>query len=334
MPTRRKGIGTRESALDGWANGYDTCPWAVEVHSYPLSVKIKRSPRLLTLSWRNIVNKKPGLRISTITGASVVALSMLAFSAQANLVTNGSFETTIGRLGNTTAVFPNPPNSGMLSTSANITGPTTTLLTLTGWSTFRDGIACVVLPPDTTLTQVCGPNNRFSGNKFWLSPGLSLDGGNYVFVDGDSTVTTALYQTVHGLTIGQSYHVSFWQAATQFTDQFGDTTEQWDVSLGGTIVDNTLNSAKIVGAEHHLSTKMFNASKSFVGWNHETLTFKATAASELLAFLALGTPDGLPPVVLLDGVSMTAVPEPGTLALVGVSLLGLLLARRQQKRCG
>ena len=79
---------------------------------------------------------------------------------------------------------------------------------------------------------------------------------------------------------------------------------------------------------------MKNLSKDIVPWESQTLIFKATGVTETLRFLAKGSPDGLPPFVLLDGVSIQAVPEPGTLALVGVSLLGLLLARRQQKRRG
>jgi len=50
--------------------------------------------------------------------------------------------------------------------------------------------------------------------------------------DRDIPVSTTLYQTVSGLVVGQSYAVSFYQAAAQFTDRTGKTTEQWDVSLG------------------------------------------------------------------------------------------------------
>jgi hypothetical protein len=40
---------------------------------------------------------------------------------------------------------------------------------------------------------------------------------------------------------------------------------------------------------------MTNVSKGFSGWEFESLKFTATDADELLGFLALGTPLGLPP---------------------------------------
>ena len=48
-----------------------------------------------------------------------------------------------------------------------------------------------------------------------------------------------------------------------------------------------------------------------------------------LMFAATGYSNSLGGFV--DNVSLTAVPEPGTLALFGLGLMGLVLARRQQK---
>jgi hypothetical protein len=63
------------------------------------------------------------------------------------------------------------------------------------------------------------------------------------------------------------------------------------------------------------------------------LTFTATAASEALTFIAVGTPSGEPPFVLLDGVGFTAVPEPATFALLGIGLVGIgAVGRRLKKR--
>lgn len=47
-----------------------------------------------------------------------------------------------------------------------------------------------------------------------------------------------------------------------------------------------------------------NASEGFTGWDYETLTFTPTSTSELLSFLAIGTPTGEPPTVLLSDVGM------------------------------
>jgi hypothetical protein len=52
-----------------------------------------------------------------------------------------------------------------------------------------------------------------------------------------------------------------------------------------------------------------------------------------LTFLALGTPAGAPPIVLLDGISLVASPEPSSLAAggIGMTVLFLLYRRRHRK---
>ena len=75
------------------------------------------------------------------------------------------------------------------------------------------------------------------------------------------------------------------------------------------------------------------APNAFTGWMHETMIFTATNATETLSFLSNGTPGGEPPVNLLADVSMEAVPEPSSLALSALGVIGLYLvhARRRAK---
>ena len=62
-------------------------------------------------------------------------------------------------------------------------------------------------------------------------------------------------------------------------------------------------------------------------------TFTANSSTELLSFLAVGTPAAnLPPFALLDGVSLTAVPEPSTWALMLVGFSGLGYATLSSRR--
>ena len=69
-----------------------------------------------------------------------------------------------------------------------------------------------------------------------------------------------------------------------------------------------------LGGDPFMTSTYFNTASgsapgSFSGWMTESFKFTANSTSELLSFLAVGTPSGnVPPFALLDGVSLTAVP--------------------------
>ena len=65
------------------------------------------------------------------------------------------------------------------------------------------------------------------------------------------------------------------------------------------------------------------AGKGFSGWMTETFDYVATSSTEVLSFLASGSPAGQPPFALLANVSMTQVPEPATWALMLTGLAAL-----------
>jgi len=84
----------------------------------------------------------------------------------------------------------------------------------------------------------------------------------------------------------------------------------------------------------YLNTAPAGQPGSFSGWMTANFTFTADSTSEVLSFLAVGTPAGnLPPFALLDGVSLTAVPEPSTWAmmLAGFGGLGFAAFRRRRR---
>ena len=66
----------------------------------------------------------------------------------------------------------------------------------------------------------------------------------------------------------------------------------------------------------------------FSGWMNESVTFDPTSSSEVLSFLAQGNPNGDPPFVLLDGVTLEQhngeeIPEPGTWLMIGIGLAAM-----------
>ena len=98
----------------------------------------------------------------------------------------------------------------------------------------------------------------------------------------------------------------------------GGTLDNWAVSLGG-----QTQKTMVVDVPSH----------GFVPWMHQDFTFTANNGSEVLSFLAEGGPPGVPPFVLLDGVTLNAVPEPQTLTLMASGLLGVVgFVRRYHTR--
>ena len=167
-----------------------------------------------------------------------------------------------------------------------------------------------------TATTVSA-NSQYPGNgeRLW-SVSNSPTGGNFVALDGDSGVRGGISQTVNGLTSGDTYALTFSWGAGQLQSRTGATTEQIQASLGG---------------QSFLTNVVSNPSQGFTGWFTTTFDYTATAGSELLSFLSIGTPTGLPPIATLDGVSMVDVPEPGSVGLLalGLGFVGLLFMRRR-----
>jgi hypothetical protein len=249
-----------------------------------------------------------GLRKRSVACFAAFALLAIATPARANLVVNGSFETTsLGASGQVHFTSTLPDVSGWTATT--ITSSTVTSVPL-GFLYFSGHAK------DTLADQ-------FGATDFQLAqaptyPASSPDGGNFLALDGAPAYQGSFFQTIAGLTVGAKYYLSFYQAAGQQNGaQYNQpTTEQWKVTFGG---------------QTFLSTLMNNPAQSFQPWTKQNMTFTASATSQVLTFLSQGGPDGLPPFVFLDGVSLVT-PEPSSLGYAGMGLAALIAAWRLRNK--
>jgi PEP-CTERM motif len=231
---------------------------------------------------------------SIVLGALGVAAVAATPSYAVNLVTNGGFET-------------NPGPGQIIGNSVS------------GWNvsginpSYPQGYAWIFTYAGASTTNpltIYGPVTQ------------PADGGGAFFYGVDSTFhPSALTQTISGLTVGQTYAVSFDWAAAQQTGYNGNSEDYFAVSLGSETEDTST-----ISLPQH----------TFSGWSTATLDFTATATSETLQFVDIGCAyvsgvcdfgnpgaSGAPPFSLLDNVSMTAVPEPATWAMMGIGFVGL-----------
>ncbi|MEI8016985.1 MAG: PEP-CTERM sorting domain-containing protein [Schlesneria sp.] len=148
----------------------------------------------------------------------------------------------------------------------------------------------------------------------------------FLALDGDPNYHGAITQSIGNsttgfLTVGQQYEVDFYWAATQLTNRTGNTWERLDVQLGNSAVQSvSYGSASDLKLPTH----------GFTGWTYESMIFTATRATETLSFLSQGGPGNAPPINLLADVSMHAVPEPSSLALSALGIVGLFVVRARR----
>ena len=248
--------------------------------------------------------------LSTI--AAVAALAAIGTSANAvELVTNGNFEAT---------TYTQNTQFGGISGNTYVASQG-----VTGW-TGAGGNALQFYYFGGTQTTV-NPIERFGDANDVLNATTtnSIAGGNFVGLDGDQgdaglgipNVQGSISQLINGLVVGEHYTLTFNWAAAQMANRFGATSEQLHITFGGETRDTAILAIPEGG---------------FSGWQNGSFNFTATSNSQLLTFLSVGTPSGLPPIALLDGVSLTMVPEPSTWAmmLLGFGGIGAMIRRRRQ----
>jgi hypothetical protein len=260
---------------------------------------------------------RKALLVTAALGSLALA-PLLSMGAQAaNLVQNGGFET------NTLPSPLNPANASgaEIDSNWNYNGD------LTGWSSTGGSTYNVLFFGNVANAKSINPDTRFTaGEPQWLDANfnsLSPNGGSFMGLDGDPAANGPLDQTITGLTSGVTYKLSFDWAGIELFNRTGYDSIQLTGSLGGDPFATSV----------YLNTAPAGQPGSFSGWMTANFTFTANSSTELLSFLAVGTPAAnLPPFALLDGVSLTAVPEPSTWAMMLVGFGGLGYAAFRRRR--
>ena len=284
---------------------------------------------------KNVILKKCAAAVVLCAAASA------AYADPTNLVQNGTFASVSG----------SGPTNG-LDSVFNRDGSPSYTYSLTDWTYYssrsrNNGFSAVLTPGAATTTGFAADGMTFN---LWDSTSPNPPGGgpgtiptnppsgpnNIWMSDGDSENQSTLGQTISGLVPGAMYNVTFNYAAAQLrgynNNQYnGATNDAWEVNLGGTIGGTAPNDNEVQGGTTLVTPELFIASHDFSGWYSASLTFTATAAMENLFFTAFSTSQGLPPQALLDDVSLTAVPEPSTLAIMGIGLAGVGFAAYRRR---
>ncbi len=187
-------------------------------------------------------------------------------------------------------------------TNGSLTGPIANGGVPSGWT--------VMLGSPDTMDASANVGVPGLGD-FGAAPGASPDGGTWVGMGSDVGFVERFGQTLTGLTVGQTYSIS-WAAGN-----FGYSPTGFGYINPNAIAAMIDGSVVGTGGTLALSSN----------WMAQSVSFVASATTHQLAFqLATDAKS----YMSIDGINVSAVPEPSTIALMlaGVGLVALRTQRR------
>lgn len=173
---------------------------------------------------------------------------------------------------------------------------------------------------------LAGWNQVDLGKAYWVESTEAYDGNHYLYLSGKDACFNLTYgdswgTTAHigNLVVGQTYEFCVYAAAAAATDQM--LRFEWNSNAGSSDVTSFTLAGNSAWSDASLST---------IPWQQYCYTFTADSVNGVLTF----STDALTSsAIVLDGASLTAVPEPGSALLAGVaSLMGLMLCHRRRCR--
>jgi hypothetical protein len=161
--------------------------------------------------------------------------------------------------------------------------------------------------PNGSVPGWTSNNNEIEIDHTTILGGPAYDGAQSAEADGSTFDTIS--QTVSGLTVGAQYALS-WAYGTRP----GSGPQELDVSFGGAPI----------------AVDTADGSAGTVVWTLNSRVLTATAPTETLSFAAIDRGGNSKVGNELDAVSLTAIPEPASIALLGSGLVWLGLYRRKR----
>lgn len=171
----------------------------------------------------------------------------------------------------------------------------------------------------------------------WLETNLSSPVGSTTWVQGDQTIFTSqaglpeAYITANYNSAAAQGSINNWLISPTFSTELGGTISFWaKADIVESLVDQIAFGLSSTGSSAPGSFTLGSGVTLSGDWTQYTFSFDAQGAGSVARFAInyFGSAD-LANYIGIDTVTVTAVPEPSTWALMGLGLAGLAVVRRR-----